>query len=282
MVRLAVDQTRGIRHDAENANWFVPRSDKGLGNFSIAVTSGKGGVGKTQLSANIASCLAARGKKVLVVDADLGLASLDLAFGVVPEHDLRDYLNGPRKVEEIILNCQPGIDLLPACPGRYQMANLDLRDRTRLINGIRSIAINYDCVVMDTGAGIGSNAVSFASLANEIVLVVTPDPASLRDAYAMAKVLHRRKGIDRIQVISNKVDSELEGIKLYEKIDRIATQFLSLELEYLGSIPRDSVVSWSNVKGEPFVQNAPRSRVAIALQSVVGRLDSNLRGNGEL
>src|SRR5690606_6710860 len=137
--------------------------------FSIAVTSGKGGVGKTQMSANIAAGLASLGRRVLIVDADLGLASLDLAFGVVPQYDLRDYLNGPRGVQDIILSCHPGIDLLPACPGRYQMANLDLRDRTRLVHGIREVAENYDCVVMDTGAGLGSNAVGFAALANEIL-----------------------------------------------------------------------------------------------------------------
>jgi flagellar biosynthesis protein FlhG len=239
---------------------------------SIAVTSGKGGVGKTQISANLALLLARRGQRVLLVDADLGLASLDLALGVHPQADLLSVVRGQCELSEILVEAAHGVQLVPACPGRYEMANLQSAERERLHIALRELAKRFDTLIIDTGAGIGANSVGFASLANEILLVTTPDPTSLRDAYAMAKVLHRRAGVETMQVVANQVSSEAGGLEVYERLQGIARRFLSLELEYLGCVPKDESVPRAIANGEPYVIGAPRCKAARALESVANKL----------
>jgi flagellar biosynthesis protein FlhG len=152
------------------------------------------------------------------------------------------------------------------------MANLGPRERNLLSNAIDSIAHRFDILIIDTGAGIGSNAVSFASSADDVLLVATPDPTSLRDAYAMAKVLNRRSGVEHMHLIANQVSSEREGAKLHDQMQEIVKRFLSLDLRYLGCIPRDDVVRQSVAAGEPFVLRAPSSAPTRAVQMLVQRL----------
>ena len=273
MYRLG-DQAEGLRlarKDGADSPKVRP-GNGGSHTFTIAVTSGKGGVGKTQVSANVGVALAQRGLKVLLMDADLGLASLDLALGLQPDRDLRAVINGDCRIEEVLMDGPAGVTLIPACPGRYEMANLGAKDRNTLMNAIDSIAKNYDVLIVDTGAGIGSNAVDFASSADEVLLVVTPDPTSLRDAYAMAKVLHRRSGVDRIQLVANQVGSDSEGAVIHDRINGIVKRFLSLELCYLGCIPADQGVREGVSAGEPFVIRSPRSLATRSVEGLVRRL----------
>jgi flagellar biosynthesis protein FlhG len=267
------DQADGIRlARSSKPPQLRPRRNGIDGCRSIAVTSGKGGVGKTQLSANIALLLARHGQRVLLVDADLGLASLDLALGVHPNADLLSVVRGQSEIQDILVEAAEGVQLLPACPGRYEMANLQSAERERLHGALRELATRFDTLIIDTGAGIGANSVGFAALANEILLVTTPDPTSLRDAYAMAKVLHRRAGVDALQVIANQVSSEAGGYEVYERLQGIARRFLSLELEYLGCVPRDESVSRAVANGQPYVVGAPRCKASRALESLVNKL----------
>ena len=239
---------------------------------TIAVTSGKGGVGKTQISANLAVSMAQQGRRVLLVDADLGLASLDLALGVRPSADLMHVLRGEAELEEILVEGVCGVMLLPACPGRYEMANLGIAARERVLNMVDELATGFDVMIIDTAAGIGSNAVAFASSADEVLLVATPDPTSLRDAYATAKVLNRRSGVDHIHVVANQVESELDGLSVFERLDGIVRQFLSLRMSYLGCVPRDETVVRAVASGEPYVVGAPGSAAAEATERLVRRL----------
>ncbi|HTU62339.1 MAG TPA: MinD/ParA family protein [Polyangiales bacterium] len=236
------------------------------------MTSGKGGVGKTQLSANIAHVLARRGQRVLLLDADLGLASLDLALGVHPNRDLLSVVRGQCELRDIVVPASEGLDLVPACPGRYEMANLETRERELLHTALQDLASDYDTLIIDTGAGIGTNSVAFASLGSEILLVTTPDPTSLRDAYAMSKVLHRRAGVETIRVIANQVASEAGGIEVFERLLGITRRFLSLELDYLGCVPRDESVPRAVAQGHPYVIGAPRSAATRAVESLVSKL----------
>ncbi len=240
----------------------------------LGVTSGKGGVGKTQVSANLGVALAAMGAKVLMLDADLGLASLDIALGLKPQHDLTSVVAGQCTMEEIAISGPKGVTLIPACPGRYDMANLSNEERSKLIDDLLDMAASYDILIIDTGAGIGSNAVSFASLAHDILLVTTPDPTSIRDAYAMAKTLHRRAGTQQIRFVANQVNGEEHGAQIHETVDQIVKQFLELDLSYLGCIPKDREVQRAVSQGVPFVLLEPTSRAARAAQAIARRLYS--------
>ncbi len=268
------DQAAGLRSlgGKEEPMWKSgPRTVFGR-TPTFAVTSGKGGVGKTQMAANLSVAMAREGLRVLMLDADLGLASLDLALGLRPERDLRDVVRGDCPIEQVVLRGPCEVHLVPACPGRYDMANLGSVERRRLVSEVSRLAERFDVLVVDTGAGIGSNAVAFAASADEVLLVVTPDPSSLRDAYAMAKVLHRRGGVDRVQVVANQVRSEAEGFALFERLEGIVRQFLSLRLEYLGSVPRDEAVRGAVASGEPFVLGAEETAAARAVEAIARRL----------
>jgi flagellar biosynthesis protein FlhG len=239
---------------------------------SIAVTSGKGGVGKTQVSANLAVALARQGHRVLVLDADLGLASQDLVLGVTPHSDLLALLERGLPASEVLVEGPAGVMLLPACPGRYEMANLGGAERDRLVAAVDAIAKDFDVLVVDTGAGLGSNSVAFAALADEVIIVATPDPTSLRDAYAMAKVLHRRGGVERVGVVANQVGSDQEGREVHARLAGIVERFLDLELDYLGGIRRDEAVRRAVGAGLPFVLGAPESQPARVLREIAKRL----------
>jgi flagellar biosynthesis protein FlhG len=152
------------------------------------------------------------------------------------------------------------------------MANLEAAGRERLSRAVWEVARGFDALIIDTGAGIGSNAVEFAALADKVLLVATPDPTSLRDAYAMAKVLHKRNGVERLEFIANQVQSEAEGAMLHSRIQSIIGQFLTLELNYLGAIPRDTTVRESVTAGEPYVLRAPQSAAARAVEGLARRL----------
>lgn len=267
------DQAAGLRQSTSSfhapklaaARILSPR-------LSIAVTSGKGGVGKTQLSANLALALAQRGLKVLLLDADLGLAGLDLALGVTPIHTLSDVLDGKLRPEDIIVEGPCGLRLLPACPGRYEMANLSPSQRDMLTNAIDECAASYDVLLTDTGAGINSNSVSFASGADEVLLVATPDPTSMRDAYAMAKVLAKRAGVETIRFVANQVSSEAQAAEQHDTLRGLIRRFLPIDLTYLGCIPRDELVRQGAASGSPFLLKAPDAHAARAIQAIAQRL----------
>lgn len=269
-----VDQAASLRKAEPSWKPLGAAAEKGQTQprLSIAVTSGKGGVGKTQISANLAVAIAQRGKKLLLLDADLGLAGLDLALGVTPEHTLNEVLEGRLKADEVLAEGPLGIRLLPACPGRYEMANLAPHDRDLLSNAIDECAAAYDVLLTDTGAGINSNSVSFAASADEVVLVATPDPTSMRDAYAMAKVLTKRAGVETIRFVANQVTSESQGAELHDTLRGLIRRFLPTELTYLGCVPRDDLVRQAVASGMPFLLRSPESHAARALQSIAQRL----------
>jgi flagellar biosynthesis protein FlhG len=268
-----VDQAASLRTSRPSWEPLKSGTERGTSQrLSIAITSGKGGVGKTQISANLAVALAQRGRKLLLLDADLGLAGLDLALGITPKHTLSELFDGRLSAEEIMAEGPCGIRLLPACPGRYEMANLSPKDRDRLANAVDIAAAAYDVLLTDTGAGINSNSVSFAASADEVVLVATPDPTSMRDAYAMAKVLTKRAGVETIRFVANQVNSEAQGAELHDTLRNLIRRFLPIELTFLGCVPRDEIVRQSVAAGSPFVLRAPESHAARAVQAIAGRL----------
>jgi flagellar biosynthesis protein FlhG len=267
------DQAAGLRQS--KLSWEAPKLAPSRGHsprLSLAITSGKGGVGKTQLAANLGVALSQRGLRVLMLDADLGLAGLDLALGIKPEHTLNEVLDGSLKPEDIVIEGPCGLRLLAACPGRYEMANLSPSERDLLTNAIDECAANYDVLLTDTGAGINSNSVSFASSADEVLLVATPDPTSMRDAYAMAKVLAKRAGVETIRFIANQVNSEAQAAELHDTLRGLIRRFLPIDLTYLGCLPRDEIVRQGAAGGVPFLLKSPDSTPSRAIQAIAQRL----------
>lgn len=278
----AADQARGLRllQSVMGGAASLRRERFADNTLTLAVTSGKGGVGKTQLSANLGVAMAQQGLRVVMLDADLGLASLDLALGVSPMADLLSVVRGQCEIEEIVVRSQCGVSLVPACPGRYEMANMGAADRARLLSALRCLAAAYDVLIIDTGAGLTVNTVEFASVADEVLLVATSDPTSLRDAYAMAKVLHRRNGVERMQFVASQVRNDVEGMEVYGRLQTIVDRFLTLDLDYLGCIPRDDMVQRAVASGEPYMVASPRSYAARATELLVKRLTLDNAGRG--
>mgnify|MGYP002780459116 CR=1 FL=1 len=269
----SIDQAQGLRRPSGGPfsdslpNALATRSSASI----VSITSGKGGVGKTQMAANLAVAAAQRGKRVALVDADLGLASLDLALGLKPTDDLLAVMRGEKTMAEVAIAGPCGIDLIPACPGRYEMANLGPVERNRLADAVEELSASYDLLIVDTGAGIGCNSVVFGAL-GRVILVVTPDPTSLRDAYAMAKVLHRRCGVQTIELLANQVASERDGVDVHARMQQIVARFLPLELRYLGGVPRDESVQRAAISGCPFILRTPDSLASRATAAIVERL----------
>ena len=194
----------------------------------IAISSGKGGVGKTSIVSNLAISFARQGAKVLAMDGDLGLANLDIALGLKPDLNLLDLFDETATIDEILTEGPEGITLLPGCSGRYDLANLDERDRYKLFQAVDTLENRFDLLLIDTGAGINSNAVSFAAAAQTIVMVADPDPTSLADAYAFIKVMAMECGTKKVQLIANRVAGAREGEEVHDRLSTLANRFLGL------------------------------------------------------
>lgn len=250
--------------------------------YSIAITSAKGGTGKTQLAANLAVCLAQMGKRVLLVDANLGLAGLDLALGIIPQSDLGMLLDGSKKPEDVLVEGPCGIRLLPACAGHYKMANMGTREQIRLLSAIHQVASGFDILIIDTGSGMCANTISFASCADEIIHVLTPEPTALRNAYAMTKVFDRRSGLRSIDFISNQVRNRSDGLEIFERLKKLIHQFLLIRPCYLGFVPFDISVQNGVESGYPFVLGEPHSSATHAVydlaQGLCDRIQSEKVG----
>jgi len=238
----------------------------------IAVTSGKGGVGKTNISVNLAIALGKQGLRTLAVDADLGLANMDIIMGVAPTYTAAELVTGEVDVEDVLIEGPNNVWLLPGASGQHDLANLDDRGRRAFFDAIDTVEDRFDAVVVDTGAGVGSNAMGFASAARDIVVVVTPEPTSVADAYGVIKVLSTRCGVRRIRVLVNMTNSNLEGQRVFQRLSNLASRFLDVFLEHLGNVPKDPVVPRCVVRGEPFSIIYPDSAASRAVDNIAQTL----------
>ena len=251
----------------------VPQRRPAGSPISIAITSGKGGVGKTTVTANLAALWARRGRRTLVIDADLGLAGLDLALGVEIEHDLGDVIDGRASIDEVLVTGPFGVTLLPAASGRAELASLGTAARASLMCAVAELSSRFEVVIIDTGAGIGATVLDFASLADEILLVITPDPVALRDAYAMAKILEKRAGIRELRVLANQLPLGTDGMAVHQRLAVLVERFLDVRLSYAGGLRHDAAIAESAAHGVPFVLSEPSSLPARVLSDLVTNID---------
>ncbi|WKZ57146.1 MAG: MinD/ParA family protein [Bdellovibrionota bacterium] len=252
----------------------------------ISFTSGKGGTGKTTSVVNIATALTELGRSVMIFDADLGLANVDVMLGIRPQRTIHDVLEGRVRLEEVILNAPGGLRIIPAASGVSSLCALSARQRLSLTQQIEQVAEGVDYLLIDTQAGIGADVMYFNGAAAEVVCVMTPDPTSMTDAYALVKVLSQEYGERAVSVLMNNVptaDVQIRTAELtaYEKIGQQAFQrfgnavarFLHVELDCLGCVPADRMVGESIRAQKPLLELFPSSPAARAVRRVACRID---------
>lgn len=240
----------------------------------VAVASGKGGVGKTQLVANLAVSYARRGWRVLALDGDLGLANLDIALGIQARQSMLDLIAGNATIEEVLTPGPDGMLVLPGCSGRYDLANLSVVERRALFAAVDGLEDDFDILLIDTGAGVGGNAVDFASAAETVVVVATCEPTSIADAYGLMKVVHSRSGIRRFHLVANMVRSVNEGEEVYNRLAELAERFLGVGVGYLGAVLHDPSVQRAVRQRSPVLVLEPRSSAALCIEAIANKVAS--------
>lgn len=247
----------------------------------IAVTSGKGGVGKTSLSVNLAIQLSRMGKRVVIFDADFGLANVEVMLGIRPQHTLLDLIHNNMTISQIITQGPNGIGFISGGSGVSELASLDNTSIKLLISELVKLDSMYDIVIIDTGAGITDSVMEFVMVSPEVLLVITPEPTSITDAYSLLKVLRRKDTFNplykSISIVSNRVDNELEGREIYNKINTVSTKFLNTKLRYFGSVMYDKNVSSAVVAQKPVVVAFPNSMAAKGMTSLAKKLMDDQR-----
>jgi flagellar biosynthesis protein FlhG len=266
---FTMDQAAGLRRMAN------PRPVK-----VIAVTSGKGGVGKTNVSVNLSMALSQAGKDVLLLDADLGLANVDVLLGLRPRHTLSDVINGSRALEEIIINGPESLKIIPASSGVKNMVDLNSLEHAGIIRAFSELSHSIDVLMIDTAAGISDSVITFTRAAQEVIVVVCDEPTSITDAYALIKVLNKDYGIRRFRVISNMVQSLQEGRELFKKIMTVTDKYLDVQLDFMGMVPYDDFLKKAIQKQKAVIDAFPRSKSALAFKSLSAKADKwPIQGN---
>jgi flagellar biosynthesis protein FlhG len=261
-----MDQAIGLREAMKEHRKNQPRLRV------IGVTSGKGGVGKSNVAANLAILGARAGQRVLIIDADLGLANVEILYGLKPRYHLGHLLEGDRPVKEILADGPEGVKVLPAGHGMQALTRLDEAQRLRLVSAIDQLEEDFDVVFIDVGAGIGDNVLFFVGAAQEALLVVSPEPTSLTDAYATLKVLCQEGGARFFNVVVNQAPSEAIAKDIFDKLSGVVSRFLGAKMRWLGWLPRDENVHRAVMSQKPLVGLFPSSPATRALNAVADTL----------
>lgn len=251
----------------------------------IAVASGKGGVGKTSVAVNLATAMAMAGRRTMLLDADLGLANVDVLLGLQPVRHLGHLLAGECGIADLVLQAPHGLRVVPATSGVRRMAELSTAEHAGLIRAFCSYSDPLDVMIVDTAAGVSESVTLFCAAAQEVLLVVCDEPASLTDAYALVKVLSREYGVRRFRFVASRVASLQQGRDLCDKLVRVADRFLEVRIDFAAAIPEDEYLKRAVRRQAAVIDAYPGSRSALAfknLQQVADKWDSATAIGGHL
>lgn len=265
------DQAEALRKMAEQ---------KSKGAKVITITSGKGGVGKTNMSVNLGIALSRMGLRVVILDVDFGLANIDVLFGIIPQHTLVDLIRDDKSIFDVLTNGPENVKFLSGGSGVEELVRMDNRQLKRFVGNIALLDKLYDVILIDTGAGLSRNVLSFIMAADEVLLVTTPEPTAITDAYALIKMVSRRDIKKPIRVLVNKAESQREAEEIMVKLTTVAERFLSLKLSRLGYILYDESVVRAVKQQKPFLIGYPRSQAAKQLTDVAEALMSGCNEEG--
>jgi flagellar biosynthesis protein FlhG len=240
----------------------------------IAVTGGKGGVGKTSVAINLATGLAANGRRVVLLDGDLGLANVDVMLGLSPRYTLGHVLSGERTLDEILVKAPQGFMIVPAASGAADLAALPAQAHLGLVQAFSTLAARLDVLIVDTAAGIAPGVLQFSQASQHILVVIRDEPSSLTDAYALVKVLSRNHGVERFRVLANMVREPGEGAALFAKFERVTGRFLDVMLEYAGEIPEDEAMREAIRAQRPVIEMHPGSGAGRAFKKLALAADN--------
>lgn len=245
----------------------------------ITVTSGKGGVGKSSISVNLAIALSRLGNRVIILDADFGLANIEVMLGIRPRYNLADLIFRGKTLSEIVTEGPENIGFISGGSGIQELTNLSKDQIINLIQKLVELDERADVIIVDTGAGISDSVMEFIAASSEVLLVVTPEPTSITDAYALLKALNRKTDLSlqetTIKMIANRVDSYEDGMELYNKLSIVVNKFLHLKLEYLGALQQDTTVSKAVMRQAPSIVSYPNSQFSKALKEYANNLHNN-------
>lgn len=284
-----MDQAAGLRSMVkENRHMPREKTDRQINSLRIrviSITSGKGGVGKTSITANLAEAFQKLNKRVLVLDADLGLSNMDIMLGLNPRYTINHVLNGEKSLDEVIITTPGGFQLLPASSGIQELTDLDETQRLFLLHEVETLHDRFDVILIDTGAGISSNVMYFNFAAMERMVVVTNEPTSLTDAYALIKVLSNKYQQKRFKVLVNSARNNDEANRIFRSLSIVADKYLdSPSLDYLGWIPYDKLIPKAIRKQKMLLKTHPdtpasRSIMALAKKLLENEDENNFQGD---
>jgi flagellar biosynthesis protein FlhG len=257
MHNYGLDQANGLRQGQASKPVRV-----------IAITGGKGGIGKTTVSVNLSMALARSGRRVVLLDADLGLANVDVLLGLKSQQNLSHVIQGQCSLDDIVIDGPCGIKVIPASSGVKALAEINTAQSSGLIWAFAEMQTPIDDLVIDTAAGIADSVIRFSAAAQEVVVVVCDEPASITDAYALIKILSRDHRVSRFQVLANKTQSATEARRLFDKLSRVTQRFLDVQLCFLGHIPRDTAVRKAIQRQCGVVEHFPNSRAARSFEDI--------------
>lgn len=240
---------------------------------TISITSGKGGVGKSTMVANLATTLGRRGKRVLILDGDLGMANLDIFFGIRTLYSIQDVFNGERSLNEVIVQAAENVYLIPGGSGIYGLSRLDIYQRQTLLAQVSDLDQHFDYMLIDTAPGIDDNVLYLNTAAQEIMVVVNSDPASIADSYALIKVLSQRHHESRFSIIPNMVRDEAEANAVYRRISDVAARFLCISLDLKGFVPNDPNLRHATKQQQLVVNSAPGCPSSLAIRALAEKVD---------